>query len=292
MFDEDVLIGESLGIPMPKNYPPSNLLITDDHVGVEIELERAHGIALRTKTWTKHNDGSLRNQGMEFVFANPLNGSGIITALDDIEVGCKLSHKDHGIEVSISDRTSVHVHVNVLDLTRPELSKMILLYSIFELPFFKAFGPSRLQKHFCIPYNDLVELIGVPRWLHQGFDVFSNNVNTPNVGRYCAFNLKSVFKFGTIEFRHHAGEYFRDPLLLYINGCLSFKRGGKSEINLRETFFEASDKGFDEPLRHIFPRDVAEAMLATYNGDMKAFNRDVIRGIRCAQHATLAHVRI
>lgn len=289
MLDENVSIGKHFGLATSaKKGEEHPSLITNDFVGVEIELERASAINFEGigDGWTIHSDGSLRNSGAEFVFAGPSNGAATITRLNQLEAGIAAARKkgNYGI---LSARTSTHVHVDVRDLTKRQLMRMIVLYSVFENVLFETYAEERLANHFCLPFSDCFELVGCLSWLNSSYDTFSNEMNHPNIGRYCAFNLKSIFKFGTVEFRHTQAKVTTPELLEWINACLSFKRGALSTVDFESTFFTASSHGFENQLRLFFPRDVAERVMSHYanktNG-MNKFHHDMVMGIRFAQH--------
>lgn len=286
MFDDDLPLSEALGINTPeKENKPSVKLITDDLVGVEVELEMARDIAMpRGSLWNRHEDGSLRNGGMEFTFRKPLNGIAVVTALDQLKTGVETSILN-GSRPEKSARASVHVHVDCTDLRAEELIRFLLLYMIWEIPIFKTFAEARMGNHFCFPMRDCYDLLEAPRLLKQGWNAFTNVINNPNLQRYCALNPKALFKFGTLEFRHHAGEWEPEALLQWVNTCLSFKRACRVRLDIQESYFENSQKGFEGQLREIFPRSVAERVLDYYGRDHNEFNRDVIKGVRTAQHA-------
>ncbi len=288
MFDEQVRVARFLNIPLPaQTTNPSDRLITNDYLGVEVELERADHISTNHELWTLHSDGSLRNHGIEWVFIRPLQGVDAVRAMQVLHDNMTAAVASRSGPLK-SVRTSVHVHVDARDLTKLQLMRMIKLYAIWERVVFNAYATARIDNHFAIPFTECVEYLPVIQWLYRGYDTFSNEMNHPNIGRYCAFNLKSLFKFGTVEFRHHGCEWDIDTNLEWINTCLAFKRGAMSDVDFTETFFTASQHGFENQLRQFFPRATCETVLAWYakNGGSDQFHRDVVSGIRFVQHAT------
>ncbi len=282
MLDETVLVGEHYGIATPKlkygSAPSSDLLIDNSFVGVEIELENATKIDISgDPRWCTHRDGSLRDNGVEFVYRYPLNGINVVESLHSFEAAVK------GCKVSVSPRTSVHVHVDASDLTKRQLRDLILLYMIWEDVIFKTYAPERYGNHFCLPFNQCLDLLPAPLWLTNNFNDFANNVNTPAVGRYCAFNLKSIFKFGSVEFRHLGGEYKADTIIEWVNTCLAFKRGCYQPLDVRTMYFEASQHGFKDQLRQYFPKPTVDRVLERYK-DENEFHHDVLEGVLRAQH--------
>jgi len=88
--------------------------------GVELEIEDTLGVAGGLPGgWHSEEDGSLRNYGMEFI-SPPLAADSLIAHFQHIHA--KLSTKT-GKQEHFSDRTSIHVHVNCLDLTQEQVAE-------------------------------------------------------------------------------------------------------------------------------------------------------------------------
>lgn len=282
MFEENKIpFHEHFGKPRPAVMYPSKTngeLITDDFIGVEVELENAAHIRL-SGLWNIHEDGSLRNNGREFTFNVPLNGQVADSALVELAGAIKASR----VKPDKSARTSVHVHVDCTDLNPIELARMIGLYAVFETVIFKTFAPNRFGNHFCLPFNDILEFRGIPRYLNSGWEKFEEEINIPDIGRYSALNVRSLFKFGTLEFRHHPGEYDVDRLREWVNCCLAFKRAARTQIDFKVNFFVNSTQGFVDHILLYFPRPVADRILTCYKDNIDQLNRDVIEGVRVAQ---------
>lgn len=287
MLDENVTIGKHFHYGKTKKSEKSDSrLITDDCIGVELELERAGGMFVKHPGWAVHADHSLRNGGAEFVFNGPASGADAVERLSSLTASIAEARKA-GAPPIISARTSTHVHVDVTDLTKKQLMRMIVLYAVFENVMFNSFAEDRVGNHFCLPISDCIELVNVVQWLNSSYDTFASEMNHPNIGRYSAFNLKSIFKHGTVEFRHAQAMVELDQLLLWINACLAIKRGALSMVDFEAQFFTASAHGFDNTIRLFFPRDVAEYILNYYSkkkDGMEWLHRDMVQGIRFAQH--------
>lgn len=268
-------------------------LITDDHIGVEVELENAAHIQRGFIGWEAHRDGSLRNNGMEFIFDGPVGGKEAYDRLINFQQIIENPLVNRGVMPICAVRSSVHVHVNVNDLTPQQIGSMLGLYIVFETPIFKTFAPERAAgNHFCRPFKDCLEMSQVFYWLKRDWSTFENNINSPRIGRYCALNLKAMFKFGSIEFRHHGGEWRSDKLIQWINTCLSFKRAAHLNINFVNDFFKNSAIGYEGSLRQYFPRDVVDRVLAHYKNDINALNKDVAVGVVALQNLVLPRIRI
>lgn len=293
MFNDNTTLAQALAFnrPVAADATKPQGLISDDFIGVEIELENANYLFASLadeRSWNIHDDGSLRDAGKEFTFARPFGGGRAESLLQ------RLSQTAHALPANrkphISPRTSVHVHVDCTDLDTTSLARMLAVYMIYESAIFHAFAPERLGNHFALPFNDIIANRSIPRMLSRGWEDFSEQYNTEANNRYCALNIKSLFKFGTVEFRHLGGEYDYAKLLTWINCCLSFKHIGKSDINLRELFFMNSAGGFIDHTKSLFPPDVAEKLITSYKTPAD-FNADIISGIRVAQCALSPRVR-
>ena len=111
-------------------------------VGIELELEnislgdweyyydtnKKNALDLM-KYWKIVQDGSLRN-GIEFV-TDPLVGNNIIKGLDCLDYLVEYVNPTNNLKISMGERTSLHVHLNVLDLTIEQLKNLVIILEIF-----------------------------------------------------------------------------------------------------------------------------------------------------------------
>lgn len=178
-------------------------------VGIEMEVENIRSDVPITHYWMHKEDGSLRNYGAEFT-SIPLRGYQVPYALDHLEK-CIRMHNNP----DFSTRTSVHVHLNVRDMSENQIRVFILLYALFERHFFNFAGTKRETSVFCVPLyrtNQLAdtikrELIRISNYWHK----------------YSAINCGTILgngdvpKFGTIEFRHLYGTLDKTVIIDWIN---------------------------------------------------------------------------
>jgi hypothetical protein len=274
--------------------PSRDLVIPDCLVGIEIELERCgrlasnHGfnkvdpatgkedIFLRTPSelWKLHADGSLRDDGMEFITL-PVLGKDIQTALTELEQ----FFIDNGTEPQISERCSVHVHMNVHDLSLSELIYLICLYTVFESNLFNYVGKEREQNFYCLPYYNtdaFAETLNY-LWTDAQNEDDGRVIDTcAHFEKYSALNIGALSKYGTLEFRHHPGTYSSRKLLEWVNVLLSLKKFcyGKVPTNFPEHFSAYNNRDFG---REVFGYELYEKL--SYNG----MEPDLVRGVRVAQ---------
>lgn len=181
----------------------NNLPLPLELMGVELEYE---DVIRRDNSapplWTAVEDGSLRNNGIEYIFSEPLYGTGIKEALDGMQ-----EHVNN-ISPDVGARTSVHVHLNVSDMDVDQLMTLIILYLVFEKAIVSYHGGMREDNIFCVPYykapDALAQLIHL--FQHQN-EVSSMDVRSILSGfnKYYGLNIGAVIQHGSLEFRHMAG---------------------------------------------------------------------------------------
>ena len=122
-------------------------------IGIEIECEGTnlpHNAFPTPAPWAPHQDGSLRGEACEFVLAEPRQHS---TIRNDLGI---LSRYLAKATLKFSNRTSVHVHINVQQLTLVQLYNLICLYAIFEDALVKFSGDAdRDGNLFCLKLRTL-----------------------------------------------------------------------------------------------------------------------------------------
>jgi len=227
-----------------RGFKPEHKLIDNDtHVGIEVEVERiarrggfgeiAEGVCV----WNNVEDGSLRNDGREFVSV-PLKGEDISFALSLLNE--HFTKDKTCIAHEFTDRTSVHVHINVLDFTPEEYVNFILTYCLVEPLLYGYAGGDRAKNIFCVPVVES-NLSGVLYEIVNEF-VSGNYLNlfsqVNNWQKYGGLNLKPTTSYGTIEFRHMSGTKDITRLTTWINLILSIKKYAKAHslASLSETF--------------------------------------------------------
>lgn len=187
------------------------LVHEDCEIGIEIEVENLDGKAIPYAMWQTKPDGSLRNNGLEFV-SHPLKGKRIHFALNQFfDYLCKGAH--------FSPRTSIHIHVNVLNLTQHQIAGMLMAYVVVEKLMYKFAGGDRDKNNFCVPMGEVY----VPNLLKI---FITEPLVLPNYenNRYLGLNIDAIRKFGTLEFRHLGGTKDKTRIVQWINLVLSLKK--------------------------------------------------------------------
>ena len=209
-----------------EQQPPQVLLgdlISNTKIGVEVEVENVR-VPTPIKGWRSVNDGSLRDNGIEYVFSGPVGGLSATRRIDSL---CEtLSAMP---DIRFSHRTSVHVHVDVRDMTFHELIKYVTLYAMIEPYLFAVCGKERDEGIYSLS-------------LYRGKDQVSKLSAIARLGpnalrserywsKYSAVNLLSVPQFGSLEFRGHEGTADRSRLINWVNHLLKLKEYATSGSN-------------------------------------------------------------
>lgn len=213
-----------LGLPPVKPYTNSKaipLSCSDPSLlyGLELEIE---GIAVDPSEWYVGGmggeaDNSLRDneygRGWEFI-TKPATFSVAAFVLNNFFNKAKLTQ-----ERNYSERCSVHVHVNVQDLTPEQLKTVCFLYQVFERVFYAYAGEDRDKNIFCVPWSETTITHGiVDRLTPEGLKMLTR------WQKYTGLNLIPVTSQGTVEFRHLPGTCDLPRILGWMNmiGSLFF----------------------------------------------------------------------
>lgn len=189
----------------------------DTFVGIEIEVENylKENSSVATLLWETRSDSSLRNAGAEFV-SPPLLGNEIAGMLE-------IFYANLPKTIVFSQRTSIHVHINCLDLTTEEITRFVLLYLLFEKVLYRFIGRDRERNIFCVPLQDTYRVGTIFRdlqtKLHRPQDYHIADETT----RYMGINLAALYEFGTLEFRQMHGTRDEKKVVTWINLLLAIK---------------------------------------------------------------------
>lgn len=268
-----------MNIPTKLSSIYNSVFASDSFVGVEIETENlrredAEGL----RSWRSVSEGSI--SGYELVLRGPLYGSSLFMALDELR---PLSQRINEANV-FSERTSVHVHIDIRDMTWVQVMNFITLSVMFEPVLFKYVAPHRSGNHFCWSFLDcqglVTELKAVNRYANSSPEALRSSISnhfSVDSTKYSGINLSSIARYGSLEFRMHEGTMNVNSIIRWINILLSIKNyamiEGKTPGNILET---KQSVGIDS----IFTQ-----VLGEYKGVLsyKGADLDVLKGIRIAQ---------
>lgn len=198
--------------------------------GVELEIENVpHWSDLEISGMTSVEDGSLRNDGREFI-TKPMTFSVLAHVLNRF---FNLAELD---EHNYSDRTSVHVHANCQNLTVEQILSIILLYSVTERLFYAYAKEDRDKNIFCVPLHETMISSASIEPILENPSSLGKILNLKRWMKYTGLNLLPLFTYGTIEFRHLAGTSNMDHILTWCNliGCLFTYAMNNSYIDIKK----------------------------------------------------------
>ena len=217
------LCQNSMILEHPYNFKNKNTLI-----GIEIEVENIQDPPyLQSPFWKCTEDNSLRNYGQEYISV-PLRASSIPYAIEYLK---KVLFSTN--EPIFSNRTSVHIHLNVRDFTLERLKVFLLLYCIFEKHFFNIAGSRRESNIFCIPLYKSEQKIHLSQY--ENTLINWNKYNALNLGCILGNGINS--NLGTIEFRHLYGTLDTSIIYPWIDSIIHLREYSRliSLDNLVET---------------------------------------------------------
>lgn len=168
-------------------------------LGIEIEAEGRGMNAVQTKYWRSENDGSLRGDypysRAEFVLNAPIEAKEVVPALKELVKALPEA------EFDFSYRTSVHVHVNVQELTHAQIMNFVYTYLLLEEPLMTYCGKGRKANRFCLRLGDAEGLMDVLKSVaaNGSYRICDDNI------RYSSINLAALMKYGSLEFRGMRG---------------------------------------------------------------------------------------
>lgn len=180
--------------------------------GVEIELEgvpwdressepmRRLGLTEFSEHWRITHDGTLRNQGAEFVSRNIQSQKSLRTSLHKM---MKQLHDQHPVEQSL--RTSSHIHIDVRELSAIQLSIFLLLLVQREQELFTIGGVGRERSPFCVPCNNPIATVCLldRALVRRGISTSLSRTRVSHQSlKYSAINPEPISSKGSVELRH------------------------------------------------------------------------------------------
>lgn len=299
-------LGDLLGLSEPLQYKEDKRWVLDKcTIGIEIEVEQLNHVRNMQEPhrndpiydidglWALVSDGSLRNHGGEFV-SRKLFGADLTAALQYIEKYLTTKEPKH----EFSHRTSVHVHMDVRDLTWQQFQYLVQLYCIFERPLFRISG-ERNTNEYCIALSDsrharriYGNLLSPKSQLSALVNDYASTTTRANADfrralgqhgvKYLALNLLPFSTRGSVEFRHHSGTCNFNELSKWINVLMCLKKSALDYPFKWDPYLTLS---------HIGPLGMLEAVFGEYAqvfGNYAGIEADLWEGCRVAQDIILS----
>ena len=213
-------------------------------VGIEVEVENAAG-AQSSHFWSCINDHSLRNDGVELVMRAPLGGADLKNALNDLRGTLRKYPKLH-----CSERTSLHVHIDVRDLSIVQVRNILAAYTATEAALYKMCGKNRYDNIYCPGITSALDQISVMRRI-MGDHTFEGGVY--DWCKYTGINLHSISERGSIEFRSHEGTTDMRRISQWVNILLTLVEYAINQPDQQSILSDAK-KGAGELLTTVYGR--------------------------------------
>lgn len=201
-------------------------------VGIEIECEGNNLNPVNEKGWKTVDDNSLRGEfphsRCEWVLKKPINVEDVLPAMQWLEDSQREAHPE------FSFRTSVHVHVNVQQLTVNQIVNMAYTYFICETVMMNYCAPHRRGNRFCLRMEDAE---GIQNFFTK---LISNNearwpiLNPDDAVRYAALNFEAMWKYGSIEFRGLEGTLSPEKVNTWASALVMIREFAKRFDNLQQ----------------------------------------------------------
>jgi hypothetical protein len=218
-----------------------------------------------------HRDGSLRNNGAEFV-TKPM-------AMRELRyVLGMFFNKNKFNEENYSERCSVHVHANIGDLGFDEIQSILTLYLVFERLLFRWIGQERNNNIFCVPLH---ETLIIPEMLSK--ETFMETQQLWSTWpKYTALNLRPMYNQSTIEFRHMGGTHSLDRILTWCSliGCLFSYAKDRNVNEIKDIICNLNTSSFYTEFLHSVFGDYATMFNNT--------NEDLERGVISVKYALMS----
>ena len=207
--------------------------------GVEVELERFqdrdHNLDnVLANGWDEHQEGSLVN-GREFVMYPPRNGDLALAAID--------AFFDAGFRYDASDRTSIHIHVDMTDdTTVGQMRSILALTYMLEGPIYRMADENRKWGSYSCPLTDMnpERFIGLFAGKTKG-ELAKAMAGNYHEEKYYGCNVVSLRKHGTLEFRYFPCTTEKKVLLSWVNLCLELKTAGMKFADPSKLYAEVNN---------------------------------------------------
>lgn len=170
---------------------------TEGDVGIEIEMELEDEPPITQdfkNHWKLEGDGSLKVNGVEFVLKKPVKFSRVPKLLETLRTNLE----KNDMEIMDSMRAGVHIHLNMQQSTMKQVMNLLCCYYPMETALTRFCGNGREGNLFCLRARDAN---GVISEIESAIKLNDLGVLNTDRLRYAALNVRSLFNYGTVEFR-------------------------------------------------------------------------------------------
>lgn len=221
----------------------------DGEYGVEIEVEGKNLFPIDSPAWRTEDDGSLRgrfpNERSEYVFKKPLSFKDSVKAINTLFK----EQRNNGAVFNFSFRTSIHVHMNMLACTLPQIYNVIYTYYLVEDVLIEYCGPTRKANRFCLTANAAEGILDTIKHIfrqgNRGIEEI-RRINGEAV-RYAALNLHGLRKYGSLEFRAMRGTDDIETIINWLTALHNLKEfaiAHEDVSDIHDKFIKLGAKNF------------------------------------------------
>lgn len=213
--------------------------------GVEIEVENvlSYDWLLGNEWWSVKGDGSLRDNGREFV-SNPLHYRDARAALR------QYYQEASRLQYQPSVRTGIHIHMDMRWRTMEQVAAICALYSALEPALFDLCGPEREEGIYCVPWYRSTDDVRMLREMRDCTSPDQARALAEATCKYSALYLEPLMRFGTIEFRAAPTYHTEAEMLRWLHAVRRVVRVG-SMLGTVERVVELCDTRMERMLRLV-----------------------------------------
>lgn len=225
-------------------------------IGIEIEAEMVSPFYDNNpfqKDWRIEEDGSLKQNGTEFVLRSPVKFWKVGDTIDKF----KNSLKKSGAVINPSIRAGIHVHLNMQDSTIKDFYNLMLCYYPMETVLTRFCGESREGNLFCLRSRDALY---IPEMIELSIRKQKLELLRTTNLRYAAFNVQSLFQYGSVEFRAFGTTPDLHNLKLWIEIIRRLKQYSKKVGNSWEILQKISGFGGRQWLVEVFGENIVSQL--------------------------------
>lgn len=245
-------------------------------IGIEIEVE---GNKFQKESvpqpWGYHKDGSLRgHDNAEYVLNHPIKFDQVPDAIKTL---WDMFHS-YGSKLDTSNRTSVHVHLNMQKFHLNRLAAFVAMYFSLEEVLTAWCGDHRVGNLFCLRGKDAPNIVTQIKRFIQ----LDGNCELKEGLHYAGLNAQALYKFGSLEVRALRGCTEPDVILQWVSILERMYKLSADFADPRDVPVKFSSEGPMAYLEMILG-DNTQSVLHGVPMDIHQVRDSLYEGIRLAQ---------
>lgn len=210
----------------PANLAVAGQLLSAYHLlGIEVEMEgvtNSSAAARHMTHWDIKEDGSLRDNGREFVLRRPLSGRNLEEAIAQYYHAKGFASSATWVA---SHRCGIHIHSDVRDLTTLQYGRLLALSLLLDEYLFDTYNSEwRKSINFCRSVAHDNRMIMLSRNLMTDDRQTNIVIGVPERTKYMSLNLCRVVDLGSIEYRHFTSELTQEQMLAVCDDIQHLKK--------------------------------------------------------------------